>query len=956
MIATLVGRTAEFDRLAALLDTAVAQGRGGGASVSGEPGIGKTALVGAVTEHARRSGWAVLEGRGHDLESRLDYGPLAAALAGYLHRLPAERRAAYCAGLDSLGALVEGIGAPGRPAGHPDGPDPSRSRLFQSVALLLGRVAADAPVLLVVDDLHWADPASIDVLSYLRADLDALGVVLLVALRAPVEAARADVRRLVAELARLPLHAAVAVHRLDAAEVSALAAAHLGGPVHPELTDLLAVRSAGTPLVVQAMVHDLVARGALTDGPAGWRCTEPDPDVPAHVRELFGAGLDRLGDPARRLLATVCLGGSPVPHPRLAALTGADDVELGEAVAALRAEGLLAERRRHGRARYEPSHPLVADAVLAATAEATGAHIHARYVEVLEAEGEIAPHVLARHYLGARDLLGAARVAPVLAEAGRVSLRRGAPTSAARWLSAAVDVAGPDDAGRALLDLGLAEQQCGDTAGSVRTLMDAAERLRRSGDRPAAAVAAGQSARLAWLVDDRDTTRRASAMSVEMAADGDPRMRIFSALAHAVTLMLLDDAAGAEAVVARVEAELGSVAGDGQRERLAGYVGYARAVVGNGDAAEALRRLSTPVPPDPATLFLDIACSNARMELAVLLGAWARVDEELTVARQLAEAGPGTPRLWRSPIAAFHRLWATGDWDGAADALTEMASDQAATAPAAAALAPERHAMAVWSALHRGEITGVDRIGVPAAPDGTPVVLHWPERALGEVVATLVAARNGSVPTAPVPSTWLVMFEGWRRIAQVEALAARQDRTGLRDEAAALTRVGGTGSALDALAERAMMLAATDRATTARHADAAADANDRLGMPVAATTVRVECGERAGPTKAGRDRLRADLALLDRIGARPLAGRVRGLLGGGPAPAGPAQLSPREREVAELVADGLSNAAIAERLVVSVRTVTSHLDHAYTKLGIGSRTELAREIRTSPDARGTARR
>jgi non-specific serine/threonine protein kinase len=56
-------------------------------------------------------------------------------------------------------------------------------------------------------------------------------------------------------------------------------------------------------------------------------------------------------------------------------------------------------------------------------------------------------------------------------------------------------------------------------------------------------------------------------------------------------------------------------------------------------------------------------------------------------------------------------------------------------------------------------------------------------------------------------------------------------------------------------------------------------------------------------------------------------------------------LTPREREVAELVADGLSNAAIAERLVVSVRTVTSHLDHAYTKLGIRSRTELAREVR-----------
>ncbi|MDQ4118740.1 MAG: ATP-binding protein, partial [Actinomycetota bacterium] len=221
--AGLIGRTAEFDRLAALLDTATAQRRGGGAAISGEPGIGKTALVGAVTAHAGRSGWAVLQGRGHDLESRLDYGPLAAALSGYLHRLPPERRAGYCTGLDSLGALVEGIGAPERADGHPGGPDPSRSRLFQSVALLLGRITADAPVLLVVDDLHWADPASVDVLNYLRADVDALGVVLLVALRAPVEAARTDVRRLVAELARLPLHASVPVRRLGTGQVAELA-------------------------------------------------------------------------------------------------------------------------------------------------------------------------------------------------------------------------------------------------------------------------------------------------------------------------------------------------------------------------------------------------------------------------------------------------------------------------------------------------------------------------------------------------------------------------------------------------------------------------------------------------------------------------------------------------------------------------------------------------------------
>ena len=484
-------------------------------------------------------------------------------------------------------------------------------------------------------------------------------------------------RRLVAELARLPLHASVSVLRLDAGQVAELAADRLGGPVHPKLVGLLTDRSAGTPLVVHAMVHDLDARGVLDDGPGGWRCTEPDPGVPAHLRELFGAGLDRLGDDARRALETVCLGGSPVPHARLRALAG----DVDDVVAALHAAGLLAVERAHGRTLYEPAHPLVADAVLAGVPQAARARIHARYVAVLEDEGGVTPAVLARHYLGARDLLGPARVAEVLTEAGRISLRRGAPTSAARWLGAAVDVAGRDDAAPALVDLGMAEQQCGDTPGAVRTLMDAAERLRRADARPAAAVAAGQAARLAWLVDDPDTTRRASELSVAMSEDGGPPLRVFGALGHALTLLQLGERPASDAMLARAGRELAGVDDAAHRERLAGYAEFVRVIAGTGDAVAALRRLSAPVPDGTSTLYLDIACSNARLELAVLLGAWARVDEEVAVARRLGEAGPGAPRLWRSPIAVFHRRWATGDWDGAADALTEMATDQAATDP-----------------------------------------------------------------------------------------------------------------------------------------------------------------------------------------------------------------------------------------------------------------------------------
>ncbi|MFB9381807.1 AAA family ATPase [Pseudonocardia petroleophila] len=920
--AGLVGRLREFDRLIALLDDAVARRGGGAVSITGEPGIGKSALVGAVTGHARASGWAVLEGRGHDLESLLAFGPLAAALGGHLHRMPRARRLAYTEGLRSLGTVVEGLGTDG----PPDAVTPTdRSRVFQAVALLLGRIAADAPVLLVVDDLHWADPATVDVLRYLSGDLDALGVVLLVALRPATP--RPDVRGLVSVLARSPRHEAVTLRRLDGAAVAALAADLLGGPVARPLVAMLERRSAGTPLVVQALVQDLRARGALRQRPDGWAGTEPDPDTPAHLLELFGAGLDRLPPDRRQVLELVALGGEPVPHARLAALAGDDG--LTTRVDDLRAAGLLVEERVHGRVRYAPAHPLVADAALARLGQAARAALHARYVAVLEAEGAAPPDVLARHHLGARDVVGTGRARAALADAGIAALRRAAPDTALRWLTAAVDMAEGDPAvlGPLLFDLGIARQQCGDAAGALAALRDAATQLNRAGDPRGAATAATVTARLSWLRDDIAGARRSSALTLELAATADPATRAATAQAHALQLVCLgDDPAVALAVLDGTD--VAAVPDAGARARLAGFERYVRMVAGHGPADGALAALR-PVAPRCPDQRLELACSNARLELTVLLGRWTELDAELAAAQELGERGVGPLRSWRSPLAEFHRRFATGDWPGADDLLTELADS-----PWGAHRPVELHALRTWMALHRGDVPGPDGIVGPPGPDGAPLEPRGPERDLHRTLRVLAGASSGP------GGGYLVMFEWWRLLACVRASAGRR---ALLATATDLDRLGGPGSAPAALAARARALGSAERGEAARHAALAAAAFDALGMPVDAATARIEAAERGG----GRDGLAADLVLLDRLGARPLAARARDLLGRpAGAPRGPV-LTPREREVAELVTDGLSNAAIAERLVVSVRTVTSHLDHVYTKLGIGSRTELAREIRST---------
>jgi hypothetical protein len=152
----LVGRAAEAAWLAAAVARA-ADGRGGAAFLSGEPRIGKTRLAREALALARARGFVVLEGAAYPLESDLAYGLIVGALGPFLRGLDPVRRAALVSGLADLGRLFAELRLPA--------PEPlldpalEKTRLFEAVARLLDRLAREAPLVLFLDDLHWADPA-----------------------------------------------------------------------------------------------------------------------------------------------------------------------------------------------------------------------------------------------------------------------------------------------------------------------------------------------------------------------------------------------------------------------------------------------------------------------------------------------------------------------------------------------------------------------------------------------------------------------------------------------------------------------------------------------------------------------------------------------------------------------------------------------------------------------------
>ena len=172
----LVGRSEELGRVLAALRRAAA-GSGGALLLAGEAGIGKSRLAAEALTLARQRGFLTLEGAAYPLQADLAYAPVLEALAPCLAGLEPGRLAALVSGLPDLGRLFAGL--------HLPPPEPlgdaalERTRLFEAVSRLVERIAAERPVALLVDDLHWADAASLELLHYLARGLEARRVLLI---------------------------------------------------------------------------------------------------------------------------------------------------------------------------------------------------------------------------------------------------------------------------------------------------------------------------------------------------------------------------------------------------------------------------------------------------------------------------------------------------------------------------------------------------------------------------------------------------------------------------------------------------------------------------------------------------------------------------------------------------------------------------------------------------------
>ena len=367
-VVPLVGRDREW---AALLEAYAAVGPDGRlVVVEGEAGIGKTRLADELAGHVRSLGASVVRGRCYEEEAGVAYAPFIEGLRGVLAAGPSLDRVPRHWLAEARRLLPELAEAhPGLPEPGPlDGPAAGR-QFFEGVSqVLLAATGEPVPGVLVLDDLQWADEASLDVLAYLVHRLEGRPLLVVACWRSEQVPADARLRRLAAEARRAGRGDVLALPRLDAAGVAELVSAV--APARAGAAGLLHERTEGLPFLV---LEYLAAVGEDGELPAL---------LPGGARDLLAARVQGVGDAARQVLATAAVLGRSFDVDTARAASGRSDEEAVAALEELAARGLVHEVAGDV---YDFGHGLVRDLVYEQTSLARRRLLHRRVGEALAA-------------------------------------------------------------------------------------------------------------------------------------------------------------------------------------------------------------------------------------------------------------------------------------------------------------------------------------------------------------------------------------------------------------------------------------------------------------------------------------------------------------------------------------------------------------------------------------------
>lgn len=943
-----VGRQAQLGAAQELVD-ATSRGKSGVLLVAGEAGVGKSRLVAEVADHAREQGVRVLSGRCVQLGPEgLPFAPVAEALRELLRDTGGEQLDEILGPARELVArLVSASGtAPGERSPL------EGSQLLELALGLVERLGADRPLLMIIEDLHWADRSTLQLAAFLAQNLRGVPAVMVFTYRSDEVGRRHPLRSLLTGWERSRAIVRLELPRFGKDEVRAQLTAILGAEPDRGTLELVFQRSEGNAFLAEEMLS--VVRSGDPRG------------LPQSLRAVLLARLDHLGEPALHLLRLAAVAGRSVPERLLVAVSGADADE--EAVLAVVRETvdaslLVVDEAGYG---YRFRHALTRDAVYDDLLPGERVRLHTAYAEALSRDPQLLRDTdmsvaasLAYHAYAALDL---PRALDASIRAGAESLAGLAPREALAqyeralqiWPHVPAEDLPPDvDQAEVLWLAGDAAYHAGDLDRSASLLLQAiaelpadaeverrarvlqsCARAHRDTNRVGAAVDLLEQA-LALLPDEPPTVGRAEVLaslaSALLRANEWQRGEQCAAEAvHAVqgleavhveadALITLGSAQALqgrpEQGVETMRAGLGAAQAAGDTfPALRGYINISDLLEGLGRSRESAAEAEQGIALAQRTGYLRGPGSYLISNLAeslMRLGDWERAQALLDdgLAAQPEGVFEATLQLMRAELAVL-----TGDYELAEDIVAH-----AKALPVDPSDEQFAHPLAMIDAQVRRSTGALD--------EASEIVL-----------AALARFPEQRWPRYLWPLVWTGVRIGVERGA-------------VEPELAELTRTLPAQAPPDAAYRTLAAAEIGDADWTAAAAPwRALSWSWHLGYCLFR---RAESDAGAGRRRPARDALVESWTIAERLGARPLLAAAEQLAQRAgihldtvatPAAEDPLAklgLTVREREVLLLLASGHSNPQIAQELFISPKTASVHVSNIFAKLGVSSRVEAA---------------